>query len=333
MVRIWFNHWFSTVYQVIRLVREGETDLHIIGSNEHEQAVYSLVCDEFYREPALHGDAYVDFCLDFCRAHDVDIFCPRRGMLDISNRRAEFEALGVKLMADDYDKIAVLNQKAEAYELFRRLGIGTVPPYYTVTDVQGFRAAYEALSREFSQISFKFVRDEGGKSFRLIDNTRTGYAALFKKQTTRMTYDDAVAALSERESFPPVMVMPYLPNEEISVDCLKTAAGIIMLPRVKDATRVERLRYDEEILSTCADFYEKYGLEHPCNIQFKYLHGKPYFLEINTRMSGGVQMACAASGVNLPNIAVNRLRGIEKPWHDERRNVAVTQIETPVVFL
>ena len=62
--------------------------------------------------------------------------------------------------------------------------------------------------------------------------------------------------LSEKEVFSPIMLMPYLPNEEISVDCLKTTQGIIMVPRVKGATRVEEIRYDEEILSTCRDFFE-----------------------------------------------------------------------------
>lgn len=69
------------------------------------------------------------------------------------------------------------------------------------------------------------------------------------------------------------MLMPYLPNEEISVDCLKTNSGIIMIPRVKGATRVEAIRYNPDILATCRRFFERIPLEMPCNIQFKYLEG------------------------------------------------------------
>lgn len=66
--------------------------------------------------------------------------------------------------------------------------------------------------------------------------------------------------------------------------------------------------------------------------QFKYLDGIPYFLEVNTRMSGGVQMACMASGVNIPSIAVNKLLGIEKEWTVRKDAVYVTHVETPVVL-
>ena len=147
-----------------------------------------------------------------------------------------------------------------------------------------------------------------------------------------MTSDAAVAALSEKETFPPIMLMPYLPNEEISVDCLKTNSGIIMIPRVKGATRVEAIRYNPDILATCQRFFERIPLEMPCNIQFKYLEGIPYMLEVNTRMSGGVQMACLGSGINIPNIAVNKLLGIDKHWTNNYEEKQVSHIEIPVVI-
>ena len=36
MIRLWMNHWFSTAYNIIGLMREGNPDLHVIGTNEHE---------------------------------------------------------------------------------------------------------------------------------------------------------------------------------------------------------------------------------------------------------------------------------------------------------
>ncbi len=52
---------------------------------------------------------------------------------------------------------------------------------------------------------------------------------------------------------------------------------------------------------------DKVQLKFPCNIQFKIKEGIPYLLEINTRMSGGLQMACLAADINIPNIALNKL--------------------------
>ncbi len=332
MTRIWMNHWLSTAYNIVNLIKQDDPTFFVIGSNENFGSPIRTVCEEWYQEPILKDDAYVDYCLEFCREHRVDVFLPRRGMLDISKQIARFESIGTKVMVDDYSLISTLNHKDEAYELFKKEGIGIVPDYRMVTTVEQFQRGYSELIDQYKQVCFKFVKDEGGKSFRLIDNSRTGYAALFRKQTTRMTYDAAVAALSEKDVFSPIMLMPYLPNEEISVDCLKTNSGIIMVPRVKGATRVEKISYDTDILTTCQQFFEHIPLEMPCNIQFKYLEGVPYMLEVNTRMSGGVQMACLGSGINIPNIAVNKLLGIEKQWSNNYEEKRVSHIEISVII-
>ena len=332
MARVWLNHWFSTAYFIIGLMREENPDFTFIGSNENPESPIMKVCDEWYQEPEMKSKDYVDFCLEFCREHSVDVFMPRRGMVEISRNKDRFTELGVRVMVDEYPQVSLLNDKAAAYDYFREQGIGKVPDYAIVTNVADFEAAYAALEKKYGWVCFKFVHDEGGKSYRLIDNARRGYPALFKKLTTRMTYAEAVDALAERESFSPLMVMPYLPGSEISVDCLKTAQGTIMIPRVKDYSRIERIRYDEEILSTCGELLQAIPLECPCNIQFKYLDEVPYMLEVNTRMSGGTHLSCLASGVNIPDIALNKLLGVEKPWTLTRREAGVTHVEMPIVL-
>ncbi|MCR5718592.1 MAG: ATP-grasp domain-containing protein, partial [Oscillospiraceae bacterium] len=195
-----------------------------------------------------------------------------------------------------------------------------------------FAAAYHRLEERFGSVCFKFVRDEGGQSYHRIDNSQRGYQALFHPHATRITFDEAFAALSERETFAPLLVMPYLSGDEISADCLQTEDGLIILPRIKGATRVERMCFSEEILRITHEVCDAVKLQCPCNIQFKYLGDVPYFLEVNTRMSGGVQMACAASGVNIPDIAVNKLLGIRKPWTIQKEERFVTYVETPVIL-
>ena len=332
MARVWLNHWFSTAYFIINMMREKNPDFIFIGSNENEESPIKMACDEWYQEPVLKGKEYVDFALNFCKERQVDVFMPRREMVEISKYKTQFEKIGVHVMVDDFQYVSLLNNKADAYDFFRDKGIGSVPDYYIVTNLSGFEAAYDSILNKYGWVCFKFVKDEGGKSYRLIDNSRRGYTALFKKITTRITYEEAVDALSERESFAPLMIMPYLPGSEISVDCLTTAQGTIMIPRTKDYSRIERISYNEEILTTCEKLLQEIPLECPCNIQFKYLDATPYLLEVNTRMSGGTHLSCAATGINIPDVAVNKLLGIDKPWSLERKTVSVTHIETPIVI-
>ena len=332
MKRIWLNHWFSTAYFIINMMRENNPEFQFIASNENQDSPIMKACDEWYQEPVLKGKEYVDFCLDFCEKHSIDVFMPRRGMVEISKYKKQFEQAGTKVMVDDYPHVSLLNDKAAAYDYFRKEGIGVVPDYYLVTNAAQFEDAYHTLAEKYGWVCFKFVHDEGGKSYRLIDNSRRGYAALFKKITTRLTYEEAIDALSERETFSPLMVMPYLPGNEISVDCLKTSHGIIAIPRLKDYSRIERIHYDDGLLETCEKLLDKIPLECPCNIQFKYLNDTPFMLEVNTRMSGGTHLSCAATGVNIPDIAVNKLLGIDKPWQLDRKEARVTHVELPVVL-
>lgn len=332
MKRVWMNHWFSTALNIIDLMRQDYVDLCIIGSNENEYSVIKNGCDEWYQEPVLKDDEYVEFCLEFCKEHNIQYFLPRRGMLKISECKDQFERIGVRVMMDDYPIVSTLNHKEKAYRFFKEKNIGTVPDFYIVKTLEEFKNAYEDLLRKYKQVCFKFERDEGGKSFRLIDNQRKGYAALFKKQNTRMTLDDVLDALSEREVFSPIMIMPFLPDDEVSVDCLDTEKGLIALPRLKGNNKYELLRFDEDIISICRDFQNKVGLKCPYNIQFKYLDGIPYFLEVNTRMSGGIQMACYASGVNIPQLALKKISGEKLDWSCKYEEKILAQVLQPVTI-
>ena len=333
MVKIWFNHWFSTIYNMIESLKAANPDYYVIGTNARENAVYRMVCDEWYKEPVLPEKEYIEYCLSFCQEHGVQIFVPRRNMLAVSRHRSDFDAIGVKILVDDAALIDRLNYKTQAYEWLSCVPSLHIPVYERVTNVQDFVSAYERLKKDYEQVCFKFEHDEGGMSFRLIDNRPKGYKALFQKQSTvRISLDDAVAALSEVEQCSPLLVMPYLSGAEVSVDCLHTPTGLIMIPRIKDTSRVERIVYQEDILQMCRDLWEVCPLQCPFNVQFKYLKEVPYFLEVNTRMSGGVPMACAAEQVNILDIAIAQLLGYTKEWHLDYQNKFVSYIEKPILL-
>ena len=332
-IRVWFNHWFSTVYDIINLLKEGEDRFYIISTNQNPDAVMKEVSDEFYVEPQLHGEDYVNYCLDFCRSHKIQIFIPRKNQPDLAGELKRFQDAGVRvLMEPDETKIRTLNDKRKTCELFEKLQIGRIPPYRIVTDADAFEKAYWDLKKENNRVCFKFVQDEGGMSFRVVDDKIIRYQGLFSSPGRKITLEQTLEALREQEHFPELMVMPYLDGKEISVDCLNTAAGLIAIPREKGNTRVEKIVFPREILETCDRFFEKYGLYGPCNIQFRYDKDTAYLLEVNTRMSGGVQLSCVGTGVNIPKVAVCALLGEELPWSLQRREQKVSYVEMPVVL-
>ncbi len=332
MVRVWFNHWFSTSYRLIELMKQDSEEVYVIGSNTQKDSVIQLVCDEWYEEPRLDGEEYIEYCLAFCKEHKIDVFVPRRKMVEISKNRARFESIQTRVMVDDYETIEILNDKVKAYDLFADLDCVKIPEYHLVNDVNSFEKAYESLKENHDRICIKFVRDEGGMSFRKIVDKVDKFAKLRMYPGSDVAYDELVEVLKEQGEFDDLMVMPYLPGDEISVDCLDTSDGLIAIPRVKGNARHEYVDFDEHILNMTRKVMEKVKLKYPCNIQFKIKDDIPYLLEINTRMSGGLQMSCLAADVNIPNIALNKILGKRTDWSMDTGRKTVSYIEIPKII-
>ncbi len=329
-IKIWFNHWFSTAYHIINLIRQDNNfQFIIVGSSRNNDSVIKLVCDEWYTEPNLSGEEYADFCIEFCKKHSIDVFLPRHNQLEISKYAGKFKNEGITVMAEDYSISSVLNDKAKAYDFFRENNIGAVPEYYIVNNSAEAKKAYNELIKNNERVCIKRVLDEGAASFRILDSENP---APFARAGGHIQAETFFNDMNRVDKCPDFMIMPMLEGNEISVDCLKTSSGCIMIPRFKSLTRTEYIRYDEEILSVCRKIYDSFDLNQPCNIQFKYHNNIPFFLEVNTRMSGGIQYSCLASGINIPNIAVNKLLGIEKKWKLKKEEKKISYIETPLII-
>jgi hypothetical protein len=334
-VRIWFNHWFSAAYHLINLVREDKGRLYkVIGSGDSDNSVVRLACDEWCKEPRQDSsDAYIDWCLSFCEEHGVEIFAPYRERVAVCRAAERFNAIGVKLLlSTDYDLTTILEDKHKTYEYFRGFLPGLIPQYIIAQSSDGFRAAYEELKTDDNRVCFKFLRDRGAKSFRVIDERMAGYESLKIGAGNKISYDQAAALFSGAEDMDQIMVMPYLGGRSISVDCLNTPDGPICIPRYKIHGRVQEVRYDNTVIGFCVKFASHSNIAMPFNLQIKYDKGAPYLLEVNPRMSGGLQMSCLASGVNIPSIAVGQLLDIDIPWeYGEKTWKRVSHIEEPVV--
>ena len=332
-MRVWFNHWFSTAYHLINLIKLGNPGkFEFIGSSTNERAVYRRVCEEWYSEPDnISENDYAEFCLKFCKEHKIDIFVPRRNMAAISERSADFSEIGVKLFADLNAKmLRILDSKAAAYDYFRERNFDIIPEIITVRSAEEFEAAYEKLKSTCARVCYKLETDEGARSFRVIDERTEQLSALLEAPNMKISLQNALKILRQYDFKIPVLPMPYLSGQEISVDCLNTASGYIILPRYKNG-RYSQVILDSGIMALCGKMLTEIKLEMPLNIQFKTENNKPYLLEINPRMSGGLQLSCEATGINIPSIAVNRLLGNEMPWEYPTAKIpTIVNLETPV---
>ncbi len=333
-MRIWFNQWFSTAYHLIELMRAGSPEkFTFVGSSTNPNALYRLVSDEWYTEPALPvSEEYVEYCLEFCKAQHIDVFFPRRGLTLLSRYREDFRAAGTILAAgSDYRIMRLLDDKAATYAFFEARDETLVPAHLVAGTYEDFTAAYESLRPHCTRVCYKLTKDEGAESFRVIDDTLLRSGDVRRKPGMKLTWDMARTVVRGYDFSVPFMLMPYLEGQEISVDCLWTKKEPIIIPRFKTNHRYSEIRFDEEIVEKCRRIMELLQIRVPINIQFKGDGEKYCLLEINARMSGGLQLSCLATGINVPDIALCALLGEERPWQypDRSKVYRVANLETP----
>ena len=335
-MRVWFNHWFSTAYHLINLIRDGNPDFRFVGSNKNDFAIYKRACDEWFREPEKISETdYVDWCVYFCRERAIDVFVPRRALTAIAQRRGEFESIGVKvLVGRDARLMKILDDKVATYEFMSTGGLAEiVPPHRLAKNFAEFVDACDALKTSTNRVCYKLAVDEGATTFRVIDDSLEKISALHNMPNMKVTRAAAEKILSRYDFKIPLIVMPYLSGREVSVDCLSTPQGNIVVPRFKTNGRFSEIKFDDEIISVAEKILALLKLDVPANIQFRFDGERFFLLEINPRMSGGLQLSCLGANVNIPDIAINQLLGVEKVWHlPAKKFCRVAHIETPIVI-
>lgn len=334
---IWFNHWFSTAYHFINQVKQLN-DVLVIGTNKRKECAYAEVCDEFYVEPDIVN--YVDWCIDFCKEHNVSVFLPRKAQDEISKHIDEFENIGVKVIVERNSLVTSLGNKILTNSLFKNLRLGylageeivKIPEIRVATNCEEFLDAYNELKTMFpkERICFKYAVDEGATSFRVIDDAVDTIDSLRKGIGHKISLEKALAMFKSVKTFDPVILMIFLNGTEISIDSLKTSKGFVGCARYKKGTRGSIIDANSKYIEISKRMAECLSLSCPYNLQIKMHDGHAYLLEVNTRMAGGTYK-CSSAGINFAYLVVADALGLEFNLPEPTGKILVSHIEKPVV--
>lgn len=341
-LNIWFNRWFSTVTHYIEMIRNNPDERHvtIFGTHPNPEAVYLKYCDYQETEPGIKGEAYINYCLNFCKINRIDVFIPRKENVLISQHIAEFEDIGVKvLVCSDDDLMRTLDHKVEMYRSLEQKksegkDIISVPAYRVVRSAEQFKEAYEEMKRDNKRLCLKPAVGEGALGFRIIDERADSLSFLLNTNSSnKITFEHVYQILNQVKDFPELMLMEYLSGTEYSIDCLADRNGKLYaaVPRKKGSGRIRELVADERLLQIADQMAAEYKIPFIYNIQVKYQGTEPKLLEINPRMSGGLHFSCLA-GVNFPYLAVKLLLGEKVDMPSVEMGVKATYIEQPVIL-
>ncbi|MDB5951525.1 MAG: hypothetical protein JWR65_3380 [Massilia sp.] len=309
-MRVWFNRTFSSVYSAISLIREADLEgrFQLIYSNANPHATAARVAHEFYEEPTgLDTDAYIDWCLDFCRAQRVDIFVPGKASTALAGCHARFAAIGTRVLsAAAQDALELIHDKARFYAATDLPG-APVAQFRVFETLAQFDAGHAELRPLHTQLCVKPSNSVFGLGFSILDEERSSAALLIAGAQYHIGLEDFRRGLGELGEFRTMLLMEYLDGHEYSVDCVGDGGRLVCaIARKKpmQAGRGQLIDMREDILVATARLTRAYKLNGVFNVQFREGAGKLRLLEINPRMSGGIGMACVA-GPNLPYIALS----------------------------
>jgi len=311
-INIYFNRCFSTTHKIIQLFLSypDTRKFKIYISHGCANSNLQEVADYYEVEPSINGRDYVDYCLNFCLKHEIDLFVPRYNVTTLVDYKEDFDRIGVKVMfIGSSETYQFLESKVKTYKVLNNTNIIAIPKTFCVKNYDDFQTAYKKIAKVGSSACMKPISGIGGNGFKKIIETMTEIDELYLSTGSTIAKERIARILQDSRNVEPFIVMEYLEGDEFSIDCLAYQGELIRaIPRRKIDLYCQNVEHRIDLIVIAQKLTKKFNLSYLYNIQVKYHKGKLYLLEINTRMSAGIHKSSLA-GVNFLYLAIKLLNG------------------------
>jgi carbamoyl-phosphate synthase large subunit len=295
--------------------------IETIGTDIKEDVVGKYLCDIFYQISRPSTKEYLTQLLSICEKESVEVFLPQNTaeLLVLAEHKKDFENVGTKIAVSDKQNIEIANNKYKLMKIANKIGVPT-PEFYLVDNFDDLIKYAKELGWPDEPVVVKPPVSNGMRGLRIINESIDLKNMFYLEKPTGVylkmnNFKDILGS-----SFPPLLVMEYLPKEEYTVDALN-AKILIVIPRKRDLIKsgitfngtVEK---NEKIIENSEKLSNEIGLRYAYGFQFKLdKNNVPKLLESNPRIQGTMVLATFA-GANIIYGAVKYALGEEVPEFD-----------------
>ncbi|NGO08692.1 ATP-grasp domain protein [Streptomyces sp. HC44] len=310
-VRVWLNRTYAENVFFMDQLRENPSGrpVEIHATHGDPDSPILAAADTAELEPrGLSPAAYVEYALDQCARHSIDVFVPVLHQAAVAAHREEFAAAGTALLAPPAEAVTTFQDKVIAYESVQALGV-PVPPWWRVRTEDELLAAVDALEADGHKACFKPASGAGGVGFRIITRAPFSLMHLNGFPSPYVPLNLVVDALRHAEGPVDWLVMPRLEEPEVSVDCLTGPDGRVRMAvgRTKNGRR-RGFTLHASWIEPSRLIAQAFGLHYLTNIQFRMYEDEPVLMDVNTRPAGGLHQL-SLCGLNAPWAAVRLALG------------------------
>jgi carbamoyl-phosphate synthase large subunit len=293
--------------RLIRALHEnGERDVRIVGTDMSEQAIGRHLCDAFHVVPPGSSPDYPDAILDLVEREHVDVVLPQSSF-DLEALSAARDRFSVPVLVSSPQTVHRSNDKAESYELLRRIGVPTVE-FRRVAGARQVEAAARELGYPDRPICFKPVFSSGSRGFRILDPTVDRAHQLLHERpgSVAMRLEEALELLPD-EGGTELLVMELATGGERTIDGIADGSRVVIgHPKTREAMRAGLAMYfvtlaNDGLMETADTIVRELRIEWFFNIQLVGDH----VIEVNPRISTVVYQ----EDLNLPWLGVKRALG------------------------
>ena len=310
---IWFMEGLSSQRDIISGVRAFFKKTHqavtVIASHRHHRNEILSQADIALIEPTA-DEHRLDFIVNTVKKYAVKAIHSGRNAQWFETHRQQIEALGVSLTtgASSLSALALADDKVAFARKMEAHGLPVVPSIR----IESAKVLREKLASEKNKqvLCIKPVTGIYGMGFWRFDDTATPMSAFTHPENRKVHPEMYLHAVEQQEDFKPLVLMPYLPGPEYSVDMLVEKGQVIAAVARRKEGPLQYLEQSGpafELGKHCAQVMQADGL---VNVQTRNNeNGEPVLLEINMRPSGGIGYTLHG-GVNLPALFALRQLGL-----------------------
>ncbi|MBB3103569.1 ATP-grasp domain-containing protein [Azomonas macrocytogenes] len=332
---IWFLEGQSSQRDIIIGAREAlPAEVKVFASHRQDRPEITGLADVSLTEPN-DNQTRIDWVIATALENSIKVILAGHAGSVFETARSRFEVVGLQLVTGGMSMTTfqIVDDKSKFTAEAERAGLACVPAI-TATSAHELVNAYESLATQ-GEVCIKpavGIYGQGFWRFKAAADPFRCFANPDSREVNFETYLQAYRAGAER---PAMLVMPYLPGSECSVDMVCEAGRpVAFVGRRKQGLHqtFERDTAAVELALKAAEHFQCDGL---INVQTRDdAAGKPHLLEINPRYSGGIGYT-RATGTNLPGIFATRRLGLTQPdtvWRPDVRIKAIT-VAVPIAPL
>lgn len=321
---IWLMEGFSSQRTIAeglrRAIRENAwcgaqgQPLQVLASHRQFRPEITAAADIALREPTNLTEK-LTFILTTARQYGVSVIHTGKPSAWFEQHRQPIEAAGITLITGVRDArfLTLAEDKAAFTEVLAAHNIPHTPAV-RVNTLGELHDALNTLKSSWPRLCIKPNTGIYGLGYWRLDDDAPASLMLSAPDQRRIRTSTYLTALEESGGLKePMIVMPYLPGPECSIDLVVDRGRVIAaLGRRKNGAMQTLFDRGEEIELACrvAGQLEADGL---INVQTRADdQGNPRVLECNLRPSGGVGYGLH-SGINLPAMMIAQRLGLPLP--------------------